>query len=163
MRIGIALLSLAAGLWATGCGYSAGLRVGERTGRVGVQFFGNDTYERDLEPLLNDHLTHFLRAQSDVRLVPPSEADTVLEGTITRYHRRGGIRSTDNKLLETGVYIEAEAHIHQRGSEIVLRSARASSWVGYTLDQPSGEQDARDRALEHVAQELVLDLFTPQG
>ena len=146
-----------------GCGYSAGLRIGEHSGRVSVRFFGNDSFERDLEPLLHEHLTRFLRAQSDVRLVSPAEADTLLDGTITQYHRRSGIRSIDNKLLETGVFIEAVAHLHARGSEIVLRSARASSWVGYTRDQPSGEQEARDRALEHVAQELVLDLFTPQG
>src|SRR6185295_13780528 len=32
------------------CGYNAGLRVTEHHDSVGVELFGNETYERDLEP-----------------------------------------------------------------------------------------------------------------
>jgi hypothetical protein len=35
-----------------------------------------------------------------------------------------------------------------------------SAWIGYTLDAPGTEIEARERALRNLAQEIVLDLFS---
>lgn len=157
-----ALAALLLGLLA-GCGYEAGLRVAEHHESVGVELFGNEGQERDLEPLLHDQLTRVLRDQSDAHLVDPREAQAVIRGTIQTYHRRGGIRNRDNRLLETGVYVEVDAQLYVRGSETPVRNATAGIWVGYTLDPSANEREARDRALRHLAEELVLDLFGPAG
>lgn len=162
MRIALALPLLLV-LCAAGCGYDAGLRVAEHHESVGIELFGNESFERDLEPLLHEQMTRVLRDQSDAHLVDPREAQAVIRGTIQTYHRRGGIRNRDNQLLETGVYIEVEARLFVRGNETPVRSAQAGTWIGYTLDQASNERDARDRALRHLAEELVLDLFGPAG
>ena len=145
------------------CGYNAGLRVTEHHESVGIELFGNDSLERDLEPRLHEQMTKVLRYQSNAHLVDPRQAQAVIRGTISAYHRRGGIRDADNHLLETGIYLELQARLFVRGNETPVRSATAGAWVGYILgnEQFSNEREARDRALRHMAEEIVLDLLGP--
>jgi hypothetical protein len=137
--------------------------VSEHHDSVGVEFFGNDSYERDVEPELQAEMTRVLRDQSDAHVVDPRQAQAVIRGTITAYHRRGGIRNTQNELLETGVYIEVHSKLFVGGNETPVRSSTASVWVGYTLDpkQPANERDSRARALRHLAEQIVLELLGP--
>jgi hypothetical protein len=158
-----ACLALFLCLSGAGCGYSAGLRVSEHHDSVGIEIFGNQSYERDLEPQLHEQMTRVLRDQSDARLVDPREARAVIRGTLTAFHRRGGIRNHDNELLETGVYIEVQARLFIGGNETPVRSATAGVWVGYNLDEAANERLARDRALRHLSEELVLELLGPGG
>ncbi len=145
------------------CGYNSGLRVNEHHESVGVDIFGNETLERDLEPELHAEMTRVLRDQSDAHVVDPRVAQAVIRGTITAYHRRGGIRNQDNQLQETGIYIEIQAHLFVGGNETPVRNSTANVWVGYTLgpQQPENERAARARALRHLAEEVVLELFGP--
>ncbi|MBK7645182.1 MAG: hypothetical protein IPJ19_19405 [Planctomycetes bacterium] len=162
MRRLLVVLGLALGAGA--CGYNAGLRVSEHHDSVGVEILGNDTYERDLEPEVHDELTRVLRDQSDAHLVDPRDAQAVVRGTISAFHRRGGIRNRENQLLETGLYIEVQAKLFVGGNEAPVRSSTAGAWVGYTLDNPLGnEREARQRAMRHIAEEIVLELFGPSG
>jgi len=152
-----------AGALACGCGYSSGLRISDRHQNIGIEFFGNDSYERDLERPFDDEMTLALRSYSDAPIVSVSKADVIVRGRIRSYGRRSGIRSQDNVLLETGVSIEVEAMLVERGTERVLRGPfRASSAIGYLVGPTENELEARDRALHHIAEELVLDLFGPQ-
>lgn len=154
-------VTILASLSAAGCGYSTGLKVAERYPSLGLEIFGNDSFVRDLEVLLNDQMSRALRDMSDARLVEPGRADAVLRGRILGYNRRAGIRSPENVLLETGVRIDVEASLFVHGQLEPVRKHRASSAVGYTLDDPDNEMEARDRALRHIAEELVLTLLAP--
>jgi hypothetical protein len=158
------LLLLVLGCAATGCGYSAGLRVrASGIDSIGVEFFGNDTFERDLERDFQGELTRALRDLSDVPLERADAARTVVRGTIREFHRRSGIRSPENQLLETGIYFEVEASLHAHGATEALRGpVHASTWVGFVIE-PTGENErqARERAMRHVAEEVVLDLLAP--
>jgi len=142
-----------------GCGYSTSLRVAQRYPSLGLEIFGNDSLERDLERPLHDEMSRALRDLSDARLVAPSQADAVLRGRVILYNRRAGIRSEDNELLETGVRIEVEASLLVHGQSV--RTARASSAVGYIVGDPDNETEARNRALRHLSEELVLTLLAP--
>jgi hypothetical protein len=154
-------LALAAALLAS-CGYSTGLRVAERHATIGVEFFGNQTYERDLERPFYDQLTRVLRDTSDAARVDPGQAEVVLRGTIRGFHRRSGVRSSENERLETGLFFEVEAQLVDRARDVPIRGpVRHSAWVGYTLVPPENEREARERVMRNVAQELVLDLFAP--
>lgn len=155
-RLALLLVALS-----SACGYSSGLRVTERHRTVGLEVFKNDSFERDLERLLYDELARALRDYSDAELVDPSKAEVVVRGTIQTYHRRSGIRSTDNQLLETGVYIQVAANLHERGSTAEAPPVSAHCWVGFVTGDAENERTARDRALRHIAEEVVLDLFTP--
>lgn len=153
------LLALAGGA----CGYSAGLRVQENgLQSIGVEFFGNETLERDLERDFHTELTRALRdAGADLEREP--RARHVVRGTVREFHRRAGIRSTENERLETGVYLAVEASLFEVGAKTPLRGPyQADTWVGFVIE-PTGENErvARDRAMRYVAEELVLDLLTP--
>lgn len=159
-----AVLVAALGLaWcAASCGYSAGLRVAEKHRSVGVEFFGNETLERDVERPLQDQITRAVRDLTDADIAPPSLAEVVVRGTVRTYQRRGGVRSTENVLLETGVYVEIESSLVERATGRPLGPpVRFGRWVGFVLDDPANEPRARERVLRHIADELVLNLFAP--
>jgi hypothetical protein len=158
LRAGLALglLCLAA------CGYSTGIRVKDRVGSVGITVFGNKTLERDLEREFQDEISHAIRSYTDARIQPPDTAEILVRGTVLEYQRRGGIRSADNVLLETGVYVEAEAGLYDRRSDRALGpQQRARVWIGFVLDEFEGEATARARAIRFVSEQLVLELFAP--
>lgn len=165
------LLGLAWAGLGTGCGYSTGLSLPEQKGSIGIEFFGNESMERDLERRLNDEMSRAVRDWVAAPIVAPERADMVLRGKITAYHRRSGIRSPDNELLETAVYIEVEAGLYRGGSTIPTRGpVHVTSSAGYIVPPPGnqsplfpGESEsiARDRTLRNIADKLVLDLLTP--
>ncbi len=155
-------LVLAASGLAGGCGYSTGIRVGDRVRSLGVTYFANKTLEPDVEQELQNAITASVRSLTDVRLADPSRSEVLMRGEVIDFRRRGGIRSSDNVLLETGLYIEAEAGLYDALSGRALGpQKRARVWIGFVLDEPGGETSARDRAIRYVAEELVLDLFSP--
>lgn len=144
------------------CGYDAGLRAAEKYGSVGVEIFGNETLERDVERPLHEEITRAIRDLTDLPLENPVRAEVVIQGVVKVYQRRDGVRSRANKLLETGVFVEAEASLVERTSgRAIGPPARVGRWVGFVLDEPGNESRARERVLRHVADELVLVLFAP--
>ena len=153
-------LALAAGL-ASGCGYSSGMRLPEHYHSVGLELFGNDTPEVDLERALHAAMSRQLVQLVRSPLEPPSHADVLIDGRIVEYSRRGGIRDgTDNELLESAVVVRAEAWlVDRRSGERVGEPAKGGVRIGYVIGEERGELAARDRALLDIAQRLVLDLF----
>ena len=156
----VALALILAGLSA--CGYSTGLRVQERVGSIGITVFGNKTLERDLERDFQDEISHAIRSYTDAHIESPDRAEILMRGTVLAYQRRGGIRSADNKLLETGVYVQAEAGLYDRQSGRALGPQQSAQvWIGFVLDEFEGEANARTRAIRFVSEQLVLELFAP--
>ncbi len=153
-------LALFLGFGLPGCKFDRGLTLPFEAGSLGLALFGNETLEPDLERQL--HLELSRSAQRIVRapLVPPSQADLVLEGRILLYRRRGGIRSAQNQLLETGVIIQAEGWLSPRpGAPPRVGPTSVSISVGYTLEDVSSESVQRQRALANLADKLLLDLL----
>jgi hypothetical protein len=147
---------------AASCGYSTGLSVGEHSRTIGLEVFGNDSLERDIERGLYEEMSRAIRDWANAPLVAPEKADLVIRGKITAYHRRSGIRTPDNMLLETAVYIDVEAGVYQPGRQTPTRGpVHATSGVGYIVGPTVNEQEARDRTLRNIADKLVLDLLAP--
>ncbi len=96
------------------CGYSTGIRLPPELETVGVEIFGNDSKVPNLEIELQLALTDSVERLVHAQLVDPRRADLFLRGRIVDYSRRGGIRSPDNKLLESGVGISVEALLVRR-------------------------------------------------
>ena len=168
MKLSIAVaIVLAAALAA--CGYHTGLTVPEGTRTIGIEFFGNEGPLRDVEVQLQSELAQAVERMVRVRIVDPTHADLVLRGRVLGYNRRGGIRSQDNKLLETGIQITVEATLVDTKRQFdsdgnplpprVLRKAVTSTSSGYRIEEPDGERAARARAMRNLADRLTLDLF----
>ncbi len=151
------LAALAAGA----CGWSTGVTVPPEYRTVGVDLFRNESYLYDLERDLHQEMTRSVSSLVDAPLEDPARADLVVRGEIESYTRRGGIRSVDNRLLETGLYLRVHAELWDRArNQILVGPVPATVAVGYTLDIAGAEEAARRRALANLAEEIVLDLFT---
>lgn len=144
----------------TSCAWHAGLPWSSANGSVGVEISRADpeVFERDLEPLLQRELSRAVSDWVGAPLVDSGDADWLVRTRILEYRRRGGIRSQDHVLLETGIKLAVEAELVERSSGRVVQ-ASAATWSGYVLDDPVNEAAARNRALAHVAETLVLELF----
>ena len=150
----VALACLAA------CGWNTRLALGEAYGSVGIEVFRNDSYLFDLERDLHRELSRSVSNLVQAPQLAPARADLVLRGKVVDYHRRGGLRSRSNRLLESAVIIRVEAALWDRHTgEIVAGPVPESAMIGYTLDAPGTELEARQRALQLLARQIVLDLF----
>jgi len=159
----LALASVLAACCAA-CGWHAGVGVPEGARSVGVEAAKREgsVLERGLEPLLTDALSEAVEDWVDLPLVAPDQADLVVRAEVLEYRRRGGVRATGNRLLESAVFVRARAELFdRRRGALSGEPVQAQEWSGYSLDDPLNEDAARDRALRHVAVSLVLDLFEP--
>lgn len=143
------------------CGYTTGLTLGPDYHSVGLEIFGNDTPEPDLELGLHRALTQATRNMLDARLLDPDRSQLVVRGRLIRFQRRAGLRSPENVWMEGGVWITAEAELVDPRRDVTLVGpVRAEANVGYARTDREAEPDARKRALNNLAERLVLDLFT---
>ncbi len=150
------------------CGWHAGLVAPEGYRTVGVEVLATErgVLERNLEPLLSDALSDALLDRVQAPLATPADADLVLRARVTDYHRRAGVRAPDNDLVEGGLFVLVAAElIDRRSGAVVVPSRQRHVWSGYALDASArqNEEAARRRALRHLADTLVLDLFGNGG
>lgn len=143
----------------TSCGYSTRLTLPEEYDRIGVEVFANDTLLPDLERPLHASMTRAVRDYTGSDLVRPATATALVRGRILSYGRRSGIRTAQNVWQESGVTIEAEASLVNRSTGALLARTRSSTRVGFAFGIDGGEVGASQRALENLADRLVLDLF----
>jgi len=152
----------------TACGWHQGLVVPESAGDVqsiGIEIFGNETPEPDLEADFAPYLSESVVSFIDLQLRAPDRSDLVVRGTVTGFRRRNGIRSRDNELLEGSVRIEVTAELIRRSDGEVLKTASTGLWAEYPTGTPAlttpgvGEEPARARLFRNLADRLVLELF----
>lgn len=171
-------LPILASVFATSCGYSAGLRVPEGHETVGLEVFANPSALRNLEADLYQALSSSMTQLVLTPLVAPDHADLVVRGRIIEFRRRGGVRNENNRLEETGNRITVEAWLETRAGKRVGELAETTMETGYiigegsfdtsTIDETrrnptlerSNELQARQRTFRLAAEELVFELFS---
>jgi hypothetical protein len=165
LRLPAWTLAAVAALVPAGCGWHAGLARPANAASVGVEAARREgrVLERGLEPLLTDALSAAVVDWVDLPLLSPGEADLVVRPVLLDFARRGGVRNIDNELVESAVFVRVRAElIDRRTGKPVGPAAVAQEWSAYALE--SGNEDAaRERALRHVADTLILDLFEAGG
>ncbi len=153
---------------AASCGWHAGLVAPDGIRSIGVEVVttNRDILERGFEARFTDALSRAVSDLVGVPLVAPADADAIVRGRIVDYRRRSGIRSTQNRLVESGILVRVDAQVIDGRNGAVLRETGKPShvWTGYALgdDVEENEAEARNRALRHIADTLVLDLFAPR-
>ena len=145
------------------CGFKTGLPLAEGYESLGIEVFSNDSLERNLEREMHAALTRTTKDLVDAELVTPGRADLVLRGKVLDYYRRGGIRSNENELVETGLTIRVEAWLWDtRTSQRIAGPFRTQTQVGYILDNSDNEPAARATAISNLAERIVLVLLTEE-
>lgn len=157
-------LVLLAPLLLAGCGYSTGLSLREPYASVGLEIFENDSPVRRVERDLHDAMSQVVRNRVEGTLRDPRGSDLVVRGRILEVRYRPGIRTSGNQAVETGLIMIVRGVVVDRATgEPVAGPTVARAQVGYALEVPFAEEDAHQRAVQHVAERLVLDLFSRDG
>lgn len=161
VRIALAALATLATLASAGCGYSSHLALDHNVQTIGIEIFGNDTRERDVERDLHGELSRAVRNLVDANIATPSRADAVIRGKLIRFGRFGGIRSPDNELLQTGLSIQTRVTLtDRRTGEDLAGPLEIGVDLGFSITGVGMEAEARRRALRNLAERITLDLFT---
>jgi len=154
----VALIAWA--LAATGCGYSSGVRLPAGAETVGVTVFENSTPQPELERDLFARLSLQASRMIDAEIVAPDRADIVVRGVIVEYRRLQGVLSIEGQLQQTGVRIILRAWLEdQRIGARIGQPIQVDQALRYVVRAGEEEQGARRVVIEHLCQELILDLF----
>lgn len=165
--LGLALGALGFALGLAGCGWHTSLAPPPGKSTVAVEIFSvaaspEAVPQRDLEPELHAQISRAVSDLVQARLVPAEAADVIVRGRLTAYRRRGGVRSAENELLESGVRVAVEAWlVDGRTGETIGKHASTARWAGYAVGDVAAEPAARERVMRTLAERLVLDLFGP--
>jgi len=81
----IAALALAAGLLASGCGYTVGGTLPSHIQTIAVPIFRNSTREPAVEGFITRAVVEAFSTNGRLKVVGSSQADAILEGEITGY------------------------------------------------------------------------------
>jgi hypothetical protein len=160
VRAALAALALLAGALAS-CNYHSGLSAPRDARSVGVDIFDNTSPVRDIEAEIAQRIARVLTDRVDVRIAPPHEADLVIRGTVVNIRRRGGVRSPENELVESAIFIQLDATLEVRETGEILARTSPSIWSGYIVERDRDEEIAFARALVSLTERIVLDLFRP--
>ena len=156
MKVALLLAALCAA-----CGYSTGLQLAPGHDSIGVELFRNDSPVRDLERDLHLALASSTRNLVDAPLVSPAQASVVVRGRILDFHRRGGVRNQDNQLVETAVTVRVESSLWDGNTgKLLVAPVNSTVQVGYVIDGLESEDQAVRRALDNLADAIVLELLT---
>lgn len=157
---GALLLLLACVPLLGGCGvYSATSgRIDPSIRRVAVEFFENRTSEADLGIELAELVIAALQADNTLRVVDYESADSVIEGTVTRYHLRQASISAQQQVDEFQVQIALELSFRVKATNSFLFERRTFSGVGnFFLDESDGTTEATAR--REAAVEIVKNVL----
>lgn len=143
------------------CGYTSGVRLPAGAQTLGVTVFDNfgpqPEVERDLFACLSSQANRMV----DAELVAPQKADLVIRGEIVEYRRLHGILNKEGQLQQSGVRLILRAWIEdQRLGVRIGDTMQVDQAVRYVIHAGEEEFGARQTALQHLCQELILDLFT---
>lgn len=146
-----------------GCGaYSATSgRIDESIRRVSVEYFENRTPEADLGIELAELIIAALQVDNTLRVVDYQTADSVIEGTVTRYFLRQASISPDQQVDEFQVQIAVELSFRVKATDEFLFEKRTFSGVGnYFLNDADGtsEETAKREAVEEITKGVLAQV-----
>ena len=155
-------LILVFALNAAGCGvYSASSgRVDQAIQRVSVEYLENRTTEPDMGIQMANLITIALQDDNTLKVVDHQTADSVIEGTVTRYFLRQASISSDQQVDEYQVQIAVELTFRIKATgEAVFERRRFTGVGNYFLNDPNGSSEItakREAAAEIAADVLAL-------
>lgn len=161
MRLPAIFLACAAVLCAGCAGYHLGPVNGgvAREKSIEVLPFNNQT----LQPRLGDAVTQALRERMQVdvtyRLATQSDADVVLTGVITRYHRQGLSYLNKDATTTQNYRVDIVAHVIAReratGKALLDKNVTAYTLVNVGTDLASSERQAAPQLAEDLARNIA--------
>lgn len=141
----------------SGCGYGTQRPFPQNVRTVCVEMFQNRDFRKDLEFPLSEAVIKRIEMDTDYRIAPRSQADTIFSGEIVevRQNTLGDDFRTDLPRETAATFVVSFRWKDQRSGKILAERQRVSYTTTYIT--PVGESffDGARRGLEGVAEQLV--------
>jgi hypothetical protein len=165
-RPGAVLLLGMAALALAGCGYSTRSLYRSDIKSVYVEFFGNDTYRRQLEVALTHDVVDEVKLRTPLSFAPRDEADSVLSGTIISADVTTVVKNAADIVLLQRAHVRVRFRWRDRltgrdivPEQVVEESGRTDAPAGASIFVTSPEQPVVfDLALKEAARRIVENM-----
>jgi hypothetical protein len=148
-------------LWCGCAGYRLGPTNGTAAGSksVRVNLFRNDTFEPRLTEAIGTALRRTLQQDGTYRLSTHGEADIVVDGVVTRYHRTGVAFQPQDTITPTDFQISILAKVtaieRNTGRVILDREVGGRTTIRIGPDLASAEREAVPNLAEDLARNVT--------
>ena len=157
MRLTVCLVCATSIGMLSGCGYSTQRPFAQGVRTVHVEMFQNRDFRKDLEFPLTEAMIKRIEMDTDYRIAPRSQADTIVSGEIVeiRQNTLGDDFRTDLPRETAATFVVSFRWKDQRSGKILAEHQRVSYTTTYIT--PAGESffDGARRGVEGVAEQLV--------
>jgi hypothetical protein len=157
LLVGLVALSL------SGCGYGTHNLYRDDIKTIYVDFFGNDTYRRQLEINLTHYIVDEIKLRTPLTFAPAAQADSELSGTIVDAQVSTIVKNAKDLVLIQRAHVKVHFRWRDRltGRDIVAEqtieeAGRTASPAGGNIFETNPEQPVLfDLALREAARRIV--------
>jgi len=142
-----------------GCNYSTHTLLREDIQTINITVFDNTTWRRGLEVELTRAIVNEVKLRTRLRLAPPLEAESTLEGELVSYSEKSVVKDEDDEVLlkRATVSVRFRWVDNLTGREIVpWQTVRESKLVALSRSDPLADtvfREAAQRVVEKMERE----------
>jgi len=138
-----------------GCGvYSFSGSMGSGIETIAVPVFENKSVEFGIAEELTSGVIDEFVSDNTLKVIPKSNADAILSGTIARYDRVAYTYDENDQVQEYKVNITVSVNLSKSDGTIVWEEAALNAYGIYSADNET-EEDGKARAIAKVAEDIV--------
>jgi len=155
LKVKNSILVIILALVLAGCGiysFSGSMRSGIET--IAVPVFENKSVEFGIAEELTSGVIDEFVSDNTLKVIPKSNADAILNGTITRYDRVAYTYDENDQVQEYKVNITVNVNLSKTDGTIVWEEAALNAYGIYSADSET-EEDGKIRAIAKAAEDIV--------
>ena len=143
-----------------GCGYTTSTARSAGISSIYVPMFKNETYEHNVHVTVTDAVINELILDGNLRLVKQEEADTILEGQVTRYKTEPLGYDKNNDVEQYRMVVTTQIVFRNlKKDKIIWTQTIEGSFAYYTSGRLGmSEKAAADEAIENLARNIVSEV-----
>lgn len=153
---GVALLLVLAAVSA--CGYTTRNIIQARYRKVSLPLFQNQTFWRDFEIDLTRQVQRELESRPGIFIVPPEEADIVLEGTIVDFHQRVLSEDDRDRVRESSATTTVRVVLRDPRTRDVIQQFEVTDRAEFFLARGENLATATSESFFDLARNIVMGL-----
>lgn len=141
-------------------GYQMGDLIPERT--IGIPIFKNKTLYRGYEFTLTTAVEKEILTQTQLQILSPNNADTILKGTITEIQATTVEKDKNKRAIRLDVHVTVLIEWYDKTTQRnILPSTKISDTVEAIVSQGESTEDAISEGLSKIARRIVYAMEHP--
>lgn len=155
LKVRISVLFAIFAIASAGCGvYSFSGSMGSNIKTIAVPIFDNQSVEYGIAEDLTTGVIDKFVSDNTLKVIPKSNADAVLSGTITKYDRVAYTYDENDQVQEYRVDITVNVNLTKSDGTVIWEEPSLSAYGIYNAADET-EEDGKSRAIAKVAEDIV--------